>query len=76
MAGTLYFRKHIFSYFLFVTCLIVLHKDSYSPLNRTISRTDISNGFEQSRRMPGFTGFFTRPAGNSTETNNRILANE
>ena len=51
MAGTLNFGRHRVLYFLLIINSVVPHKENYSSFKRTTSRTDISNGFEQSRRV-------------------------
>ena len=45
------FRRHRVLYFLLNISLVLLHKENYSSFKRTTSRTDISNDFEQSRRV-------------------------
>ena len=49
MAGTLNFRRHRILYFLLIVSSVP-HKENYSSFKITTSHTDISNGFEQSRR--------------------------
>ena len=51
MAGMLNFRRYRVLYFLLIISSVVPHKEDYSSFKRTTSHTDISNGFEQSRRV-------------------------